>query len=90
MTTAAQTFAEFQGQVESLAVSIGAIAEMPTANNAGAIAYAMGRQDYPLAVCDCVAAITGAETSFTRMFNREWRDAATQCAFDRARQSIAA
>ena len=90
MTTADQAFAEFRAQVESLTASMGAIAAMPTGNNAGAIGYAMRRQDYPLAVCDCVAEITGAETTFTRMFNREWREAATQCAFERARQSVAA
>ena len=83
-------FAEFQSQVETLIANLAAIAAMPSADNAGAIAYAMRRQDYPLAVCDCAAEITGAETSFTRMFNREWRDAATQWAFERARQSVAA
>ena len=83
-------FAEFQAQVETLTANLAALAAMPSANNAGAIAWSLRRQDYPLAVCDCVAEITGAETSLTRMFNREWRDAAAQCAFDRARQSVAA
>jgi hypothetical protein len=79
---------QFAAQVETMIANLEAI---KAASGFGAgTAWAFDQHDYPLAVCECAAAVSGNDATFAKMFNRKFRTDACSMMFERALQAIAA
>ena len=72
------TYAEFQAQVEKLALTVETIAAQKVA------IVNFPNTDYSLDVCECVAAITGFSATWVKMFNRKFRTDAAAASFEMA------
>lgn len=80
---------EFAAQVETMIANLNAIKNSDRSPCEGS-AWALQQTDYPLAVCECAATLSGHDTTFAKMFNRKFREAALSMMFDRALQAVAA
>lgn len=69
-------FDEFKAQVETIAANLIAISQGGAAN--------FPATDYNLDACRAAAAITGADETTAKLFNRSFREAATRAAFEMA------
>lgn len=79
---------QFKAQVETMIANLNAI-KASTMTSAGS-AWALQQADYPLAVCECAALLSGNDATFAKMFNRKFRDAALSMMFGRALETVAA
>lgn len=80
---------EFAAQVEKMITNLTAIKNSGVSPCEGS-AYALQQTDYPLAVCECAAFLSGNDETFAKMFNRKFREAALSMMFGRALEAVAA
>jgi hypothetical protein len=79
---------EFAAQVETMIANLQAIKGFSGASEGSA--WALQQTDYPVAVCECAAVLSGHDVTFAKMFNRRFRDDALSMMFEQARQAVAA
>lgn len=79
---------QFKAQVETMIANLNAIKASSVTSEGSA--WALQQTNYPLAVCECAALLSGNDVTFAKMFNREFRDAALQMMFGRALAAVAA
>lgn len=53
-------------------------------------AWALQQTNYPLAVCECAAIVSGNDVTFAKMFNRKFREYALSLMFNQALKAVAA
>lgn len=73
---------QFTAMVETMIANLEALKRI--SGVAEASAWALDQTDYPLAVCECAAALSGNDVTFAKMFNRKFRTDACAMMFDRA------
>jgi hypothetical protein len=71
------TYEDFQAEVNTAIAAISAYAQ-------GKITAGFGEINYSLAACECAAEITGADVTFCKMLNREFRNVAAKMIMERA------
>lgn len=79
---------QFKAQVETMIANLQAIKSFSGASEGSA--WALQQTDYPLAVCECAALLSGNDVTFAKMFNRDFREAALSMMFQRALEAVAA
>ena len=79
---------QFKAQVETMIANLHAIKASTTTSEGSA--WALQQTDYPLAVCECAALLSGNDVTFAKMFNRKFREAALSMMFGRALEAVAA
>lgn len=78
---------QFAAQVETMIANLQAIKAYTGASEGSA--WALRQTDYPLAVCECAAVLSGNDVTFAKMFNRKFREDACSMMFERALEGVA-
>lgn len=76
------TYEQFQSQVNTMITNLSALAANP------ASPLGLEKADYPIAVCEAAAEISGQCSTFAKMFNRSFRENAVSMMFDRALEAV--
>lgn len=72
----------FKSEVENMISNLNAVSVNPTAG------WAMQYCDIPIDVCECAAEIGGFDATFSKMFNKEFREDSVKMMLSRALSAV--